>query len=236
MQQSISGKGPAVDSSMLLASKRKALLKSAEVSYATNPKKMLIKSSEQLQDRKQCAQACADIAVYTGPEITFPPSPYRSWTFEMYDAKLDHGSVPIITNPATWGTRNDTLLTPLLLTGDNPTADGAVVPFKEDQPEYNYVSLHITGSYIAPANGSYVFTVVSDDGVTIKLGGVTIMSHPTYTAAGTYTSTPITLTKGTKYPIEILWSNGTGGLELTFTDTLVNGTTHYPFNPQCDSA
>jgi len=63
MQQSISGKGAAVDSSMLLASKRKAILRGSERSYATDPKKMLIKSSEQLQDRKQSEQACSDISI-----------------------------------------------------------------------------------------------------------------------------------------------------------------------------
>ena len=61
MQQSINGKSAAVDSSTLLAAQRKAVLRSAERSYAANPKKMLVKTNEQLQDRKQCAQACADI-------------------------------------------------------------------------------------------------------------------------------------------------------------------------------
>lgn len=63
MQQSISGKGAAVDSSTLLAAQRKAVLRSAERSYAADPKKMLIKSSEQLQDRKQSAHACSDMSV-----------------------------------------------------------------------------------------------------------------------------------------------------------------------------
>ena len=72
MQQSISGKGPAVDSSMLLASKRKALLKSAETSYVNDPKKMLIKTTQQLQDREQCGQACLDLTRVTNdvPTIT----------------------------------------------------------------------------------------------------------------------------------------------------------------------
>jgi len=72
MQQSISGKGPAVDSSMLLASKRKAILRSAEASYVNDPKKMLIKTTQQLQDREQCGQACLDITRVTNdvPTIT----------------------------------------------------------------------------------------------------------------------------------------------------------------------
>ena len=70
MQQSISGKGPAVDSSMLLASKRKAILRGSERSYATNPKKMLITTTEQLQDRKQSEQACSDISTLKkGPTV-----------------------------------------------------------------------------------------------------------------------------------------------------------------------
>ena len=68
MQQSISGKGAAVDSSLLLAAKRKAILRGSERSYASNPKKMLIKSSEQLDDRKQAEQGCSDISILTkGP-------------------------------------------------------------------------------------------------------------------------------------------------------------------------
>jgi len=68
MQQSIKGKGPAVDSSMLLSSNRKAILRGSERSYATDPKKMLVKTTEQLQDRKQSEQACSDISTLTkGP-------------------------------------------------------------------------------------------------------------------------------------------------------------------------
>jgi len=83
MQQSISGKGSAVDSSTLLAAHRKAVLRSAERSYSEFPKKMLVKSTEQLQDRKQCAQACLDITTVTNndPTITnlqgsYAPPPY----------------------------------------------------------------------------------------------------------------------------------------------------------------
>jgi hypothetical protein len=236
MQQSISGKGSAVDSSTLLAAHRKAVLRSAERSYAEFPKKMLVKSTEQLQDRVQCAQACGDISVYQGPEPV-NPNLRDVLTFALYDAKLldPRPDPPIITDSETWGTPDNTLLTHILTLGTDPNADGTIVPFKENAA-YNYMSLHITGFYTAPMTGTYVFTVVSDDGITIKLGGTTILSAPNYSYAGSFTTAPIALTKGSKYPLEMLWSNGLGGLTLVITQTVVNGWATYTFNPHCSPA
>jgi len=67
MQQSIGGKrGAAVDSSMLLNAVRISTLSSAEKSYATNAKKLMIKTTEQLHDRNDCKQGCATLVTVKG--------------------------------------------------------------------------------------------------------------------------------------------------------------------------
>lgn len=167
--------------------------------------------------------------------------------YEMYDAKLDHVAEPVIGNTGTWGTRDDTLLMTLLTsdadddgnsacTRSNP---GTIIPRKVNGVyDWDYFNLHVTGFYTAPVTGSYVFTVQSDDGVTIKLNGTAIMTNPGYSASGGNTSA-ISLTAGTKYPLEILWSNGSGGINLCITTITVGSTeiqTTYPFVRSCSPA
>ena len=176
--------------------------------------------------------------------LTFPPFPPGDFVsflnFTMY-VKGSGSPTPVITDPSTWGPKDNTNLNALMAgTGGTPCAggaDGTIIPRKGSSPSgYAYISLHVTGFYTAPVSGSYSFHFQTDDGVTMILNGVTITSHPGYSAAGTYDSTPIALTAGTKYPMEILWSNGTGGLNLCITQINVNSSNiqpSYPFNTSC---
>lgn len=144
MQQSISGKGPAVDSSMLLASKRKALLKSAEASYVNNPKKMLIKTTQQLQDREQCGQACLDITRVTNdvPTITNLQGSYEN--------------SPPSSNPTiatlTWNESN--VFSRSIIVLDNSLADVTSTALTTLLPGYAVVTYQSADPY-----GSYYVTI-----------------------------------------------------------------------------
>ena len=163
--------------------------------------------------------------------------------YGMYNAKLDHGATPVIADPGTWGIYDDTLLLELLTsdigddngspcTRSNPNT---IVPRKVDD-KWDYFNLYITGYYTAPVSGSYTFTFESDDGITMVLDGNTLIENTGYSIGGGTTSS-IVLTAGVKYPLQMLWTNGTGGLNLCVTLIEVDGTTQiqdtYPFTLSC---
>ena len=149
MQQSINGKSAAVDSSTLLAAQRKAVLRSAERSYATVPKKMLIKSTEQLQDRRTCAQACLDITTVTNdvPTIT--------------NLQGSYVNPPPSSNPTiatlTWDETNVSSRSIIVL--DNSLADVTSAALTTLLPGYAVVTYQNTHPY-----GSYYVTITVSSG------------------------------------------------------------------------
>jgi hypothetical protein len=182
------------------------------------------------------------------PLVSGPRDLLSYLNYAMYNAKSDHVATPDIDDPGTWGIYDDTLLM-ALLTSDvdddmgsscrrsNP---GTIIPRKVDGTyNWDYYNLYVTGFYTAPMSGSYVFFIESDDGITIKLNGTTIISHPGYSAGGGSTSA-ISLVGGTKYPLEMLWTNGNGGINLCITMITVDGSTEiqdtYPFTHSCSPA
>jgi len=174
----------------------------------------------------------------------FPVGDYVSFlNFTMYKDSGNHLQTPIISDPTTWGTKNSTLLNELMTTSDTGSCaygtDGTIVPRKVNT-KWNYINLYVSGFYTAPLTSTtadgYIFKIISDDGVTMKLNGVTVLSEPGYGNSGEYTTDPIYLTAGTKYPLEILWSNGTGGLNMCITEINVDTTnvqSFFPFNDYC---
>jgi hypothetical protein len=154
----------------------------------------------------------------------------------MYVDSGDHLQTPIISDPTTWGTRDSTDLVELITTGTAcASPQQTFVPTKIGS-KWNYINLYVAGFYTAPLSGSYIFKIASDDGLTVILNSETIMSNPGYATSGGFTN-PITLTAGTKYPLEMLWSNGTGSVNLCITTITVNNGSDiqstYPFNASC---
>lgn len=170
----------------------------------------------------------------------FPVGDYVSFlNFTMYKDGGNHLQTPIISDPTTWGTKNSTLLVELMTSSDSGTCqygtDGTIIPRKVNA-KWDYINLYVAGFYTAPLTGSYSFKIVSDDGVSMILNGVSIVSDPGYGVAGVRNTARITLTAGTKYPLEILWSNGTGGSNMCITEINVGGINiqaSYPFNSAC---
>jgi hypothetical protein len=129
---------------MLLASQRKAILKSAETSYATDPKKMLIKTTQQLQDREQCGQACLDLTRVTNdvPTITnlqgsyVNPPPSSSDTIATL----------------TWNESN--VFSRSIIVLDNSLADVTSTALTSLSPGYAVVTYQNTDPY-----GSYYVTI-----------------------------------------------------------------------------
>jgi hypothetical protein len=160
------------------------------------------------------------------------------WNYEMYKRDPSDPTEPTIDDPTTWGTRNDTMLVELMTTGSGTPCsygtDGTIIPRKVD-PKWDFIVLHVTGFFTAPSTGTYIFTVASDDGVQFRIGSTLIIDDPGFdTFNGN--SDPIILTSGTKYPIDLLWANGAGGLNCCFTQFSVNGIDQMPgvsFNDQC---
>lgn len=165
--------------------------------------------------------------------------------YTMYDGSATPGTDPILSDPATWGVPDSSRILSLLTSdaGDDMGGDcrrtnpATIIPRKVDSL-YDYCSLHMTGFYTAPVSGEYSFLVQSDDGITIKLNNTLIMDRSGYGNSGGSTS-PITLVGGTKYPLEMLWSNGSGGLNLCVTQILVDSSDvsgTYPFTASCSPA
>jgi len=156
--------------------------------------------------------------------------------FSLYVDSGDHTQDPIISDPTTWGTKNNTNLVELMTSGTPCTPeDGTIVPEKVS-PKWDYINLYATGFYTAPVTGNYKFTIESDDAVTIKLNGVIILTGQGYDTPFAGETSGISLTVGIKYPLEILWSNGQGGLKLCSTAIKVGVTNiqpTYPFNDSC---
>ena len=185
--------------------------------------------------------SCFRLTVDSGspPLPPFPAGDYVSFlNFTMFVDSGNHLQTPIISDPTTWGTKDSTLLEELITTGTACLlANGTLVPYKVDS-KWDYINLYVAGFYTAPLSGSYRFTISSDDGVSIKLNEVIILSQPGYGNPYSESTDAITLTAGRKYPLEILWSNGAGALRLCITATVVNdnGTNiqiTYPFNDSC---
>ena len=183
------------------------------------------------------------------PGRLYPPTPpvqtvgfTNFWNYAMY--KTSYGAAtPIITDPATWGTLDNTLLTELMTSSDTTTpcgygVDGTIIPRKVNA-KWNYIALHITGFFTAPSTGSYVFTASSDDGLQFKVNNTLIINKPGFSSSGSGDSSAISLVSGTKYPIEALWTNGTGGSNCCFTQVKINGSSIMPgisFNSLCSPA
>jgi hypothetical protein len=165
--------------------------------------------------------------------------------YTLYDSKLlDPRPEVVFEDPATWGTQDNTLLVPLLASNvdDDNAGDcrlenpNTIIPRKlTGTYNWDFINLHITGFYTAPVSGSYVFDIDSDDGIVMILNNVTIVDDPGY-GGGSNTSDPIVLVGGTKYPLEILWSNAEGGINLCITGILVDSVDvkdTYPFSASC---
>ena len=91
-----------------------------------------------------------------------------------------------------------------MLTRTDPTVDfnwGSGSPGSAVNP--NFFSVKWTGKVKAPVNGSYVFTVVGDDGIRLFLNGVKVIDGWRDQGAATYSSTPTTLTANTLYNVEL---------------------------------
>jgi hypothetical protein len=163
--------------------------------------------------------------------------------YAMYVDTGNHLQDPDIADPGTWGVYDVTLLLELLTSDvgdDNGTPctrsnPNTIIPRKVDD-KWNYINLYVTGFYTAPVSGSYTFTFQSDDGITMVLDGSTLIEHKGYSASGGQTD-PISLTSGVKYPLEMLWTNGNGGLNLCITLIEVDGSTDitetHPFTLSC---
>lgn len=161
------------------------------------------------------------------------------WNYEMYKT-VSGAPTPVITDPATWGTRNDSLLTELMTSSDATSpcgygVDGTIIPRKVNQ-KWDYSVLHVTGFFTAPSSGEYVFETSSDDGMQFKINDTLIINKPGFSSSGGGQSTGITLVENTKYPIELLWTNGTGGSHCCFTHLYVDEVDLMPetlFNSLC---
>jgi hypothetical protein len=91
-----------------------------------------------------------------------------------------------------------------VLTRIDPTVDfnwGSGSPGSAVTP--NFFSVKWTGKVKAPVNGSYIFTVVGDDGVRLFLNEVKVIDGWRDQGAATYSSTPTTLTANTLYNVEL---------------------------------
>jgi hypothetical protein len=154
-----------------------------------------------------------------GKLLTIPVPPATGLTYEGYDCT---GTTPTIATPATYGTRDDSKLTLLGVPG---ATDGQIVQGATGTT-YDNISVHLTGYFRAPQSGSYVFSVVSDDGFQMTINGSSVIS-PTGAMKSTPISadtTPVSMTAGSYYPINALWANGGGLAKLFITQMKVNGT------------
>lgn len=87
--------------------------------------------------------------------------------------------------------------------GSQATSPGAGVPAE-------HWSATWTGTLTAPKSGTYTFSLASDDGSTLAVGGTTVVdnggNHAEQTKKGT-----IDLVQGHQYPVEVRYFNGTQG-------------------------
>lgn len=67
-----------------------------------------------------------------------------------------------------------------------------------------------TGYIVPPVTGNYVFTTVSDDGVTLSMNGTTIINNFTDHASTTNNSSSIYLIAGQAYPVSMQYYQNTG--------------------------
>ena len=163
------------------------------------------------------------------PTQDTPPRPIgNGLTYVAYAFAGDLASdkPDLIDGPLTWGTQDNSKLT---LTGYAPLLNGDFIPYFYDgalgaMDAYDNVAIYMFGFFRAPVTGSYIFTVNSDDGFQMAINpGNLVLNNPGRSTTGSGTSTPISLTAGTYYPFDALWSNGSGAVVLEFTDVTVDG-------------
>lgn len=163
------------------------------------------------------------------PDVFISGLKYTSYRSSSGDAapNLNH-------LPPTYGTTRDD--SKIALFGI-PEGGNTFLSYRNpDPPEaYEYVSFHMTGFYLAPVDGDYVFAIQSDDGIQINLNGISIINHGGWGGSGGATS-PVTLKGGHYYPLEMLYVNGTTAFRLEILNIYideVNVTETYPFLDQC---
>ena len=88
------------------------------------------------------------------------------------------------------------------------TSQGTQVP-APGLPADNW-SARWTGSVQLPTDGTYTLQVVSDDGVRVRVNGVTVVERWSSEGNSTFTLTPFTSTAGTRVAIEIEHYDGSG--------------------------
>ena len=88
------------------------------------------------------------------------------------------------------------------------TSQGTQVP-APGLPADNW-SARWTGSVQLPTDGTYTLQVVSDDGVRVRVNGVTVVERWSSEGNSTFTLTPFTSTAGARVAIEIEHYDGSG--------------------------
>ena len=158
-----------------------------------------------------------------GPSVP-PVGDGLTYTAYAFSSEIANDKPDLKDDPSTWGTLDNTKLTLPNISIPQPP-DGQFIGYYNatGQPEYDNIAIHMVGYFRAPISGNYVFDVSSDDGFQLKVDGLYLLDNPGRVTNGSQVSSFITLVGGQKYSFEGFWSNGTGGLQLTFNNITVDG-------------
>lgn len=127
--------------------------------------------------------------------------------------------IPNINNPPSWGTLANNII-PVILNSGYATNGIFISMASSSNPPANS-AMYANGFFRPPISGSYIFSIYRDDTFQMKLNGQNI----TFTGANPGVSTPIALTAGTYYPLEMLISNNAAGFRFFIKQIIVNSNT-----------